>query len=187
MTRLSLRAGAAGVEAAAELDWSESERRDLRRVRSRLDRDPGVKPLDDPAEEPSTIFRFEGRAARATSGGTYFVAHVADRTALLLTGSSGNVIGDRPVETIEVSPSAHPVQAGVEYGGENAESAGKALSYTWQLVYRRPGGPRAVLPTARGLAVFAGAYPAAKSQLRRGGVTTAVRLVVGSPIYLEQV
>jgi hypothetical protein len=139
-------------------------------VRARLDNDREVQALEDPEAEPTSIFRFHGRAARAIQSETYYVAVLTPGTAVLLTGWVGHVVGQAPTEKVQLSPSAHPLAAASSFaGGDGGDGAGKALSYAWQAVYRSAGGPGVTLPVVGGLAVFAGAYPASAGRSTASG------------------
>ena len=191
-SRVRIKVGALGAEVEAEAeatgDLSRGHDRNLAKLRKHLDRDPSIASFDE-LTEPGALFRFSGPAASAMSAGRFLLALRGDRHALSLVGSSGNVLG-QVREHVMISPSAMPAMAAATFssGPEGpAEVTGTHLSYEWQLVARRAGGGKAILPSVTGYAVFAGMYPASKQHLRRAGAGHLTHIVVGSPIYVEQI
>ena len=175
------------LEASAELAFDEDLRRDLQRVRKRLDRDPDVRAFDALDDDPGPVFSFQGRAARALAEDAYLLALASGATALILVGSRWHVLGEvRDVPGIPGSSMGDPVGAvvGAFANPEPGSDLLSGLSYAWQAVMRQ-GIPGAVVPKIHGLALFGGSFPVDRRHTRRadGNVT---RLVVGSPIYVEQ-
>jgi hypothetical protein len=175
------------VEASAELAFDEDLRRDLQRVRKRLDRDPDVRPFDALGEDPGPVFSFEGRAARALAHNAYLLAFASGATALILVGSRWHVMGEvRDVPGVTGSSMGDPLGAILEAFTDTAPDADSlsGLSFAWQAIMREAI-PGAVIPKVHGLALFGGSFPVDRRHTRRadGNVT---RIVVGSPIYVEQ-
>lgn len=167
---------------------------DLRRVRKGLNADPGVKPFDDLDGDAGPIFAFEGRAARAFDGDGYLVAIAGRRTALILAGSRWHVLGQERDQGVSIGGSADPIVTAVHAFGVStfddgrvfeAEFIADILSQTWSMVMARNGHPGVVLPRVSGMALFAALYLVTHPGIR--GVDSAItRLIVGSPVYIEQ-
>jgi hypothetical protein len=110
---------------------------------------------------------------------------------VLLTGWAGNAIGSISVSASKISSSVNPMWAVEELTkGAEDEGAGTRLSESWATIFRDGSGFLGVeaLPRSQGVAVYAGWLPAVEEVVRGGGWDKPIeRIVVGSPIFVEQV
>jgi hypothetical protein len=124
-------------------------------------------------------------------GDTFWVAAVDGSSAVLLTGWAGNAIGATPVGASKISSSVNPMWAVEELvkGTENEWSAAN-LSDAWATIFHDGSSHLAVeaLPRTQGIAVYAGWDRAVEQNVARSGWTERIeRVVVGSPIFVEQI
>ena len=174
------------LEASAELAFDEDLRRDLRWARKRLERDADVLSFDALGTDPGPVFSFEGRATRAVQGDVYLLALARAETALILVGSRWHILGEvREVPGMPGS-SLDPIGAvlGAFAQAEPDADLLNGLSFAWQQVMRQSV-PGAVMPKIHGMALFGGSFPVNRRQSRRANADVT-RIVVGSPIYVEQ-
>lgn len=163
----------------------------LELVERRAKHDDLVRSVAEIGAEPPVLFRYEGRSARIVLVDTFWVAAVDGSSAVLLTGSAGNAIGATPVDASKISSSVNPMWAVEELikGTDNEWSAAN-LSDAWATIFRdgtRLLGAEA-LPRTQGIAVYAGWQPAVEENVARSGWTEPIeRVVVGSPIFVEQI
>ncbi|MEU3945081.1 hypothetical protein [Streptomyces sp. NPDC029526] len=61
-----------------------------------------------------------------------------------------------------------------------------ACSYAWQAVMRVNGQNAANLPTVQGIAVTVAVVDAQRQQVRRAGIGGIRQVVVGTPLFVEQ-
>jgi hypothetical protein len=139
--------------------------------------------------EPPSIFFFRGKAVRMISEGKYWLALENKTTALLLAGSSSHAIGAHSESSTGLSPTLDPV--GAVYNafrklGETPKLA-ESLSYAWQEIMRPFVESEGTLPIVQGHAIFAATFEVHKPQMRRIGRDYLRRIVIGSPIYIQQV
>ena len=188
---LGLKVSAIGVaEAEVQMGFDATQERALKRLRKRLDDDPGVRPATELPAAPTGIFSFSGPVSRALIDGGYWLAVAQSPMAVLLVGSRTNAVGGLPGEGVDFSYSVDPVEAARQaFEGEGSESPelGSRLGYGWQQVMRHTSADGAVLPSVRGLAVFAGLYPMNEWVSKTTGIQELTSLVLGSPIYVEQI
>lgn len=184
------------VEADANLQFDAAGLyRMLSSVKKRLSEGEEVPPYHSLGETSVPIVSFSGPAAMAVHGDTFSLALSEDTTALLLAGSTSNMVGAPPVpaadasERTYMSASLNPVgalRAALDGAGES-QTLSRELSFGWQALRRDAGIGSAILRNVRGFAIFAGSYPANKAQLRRAGAGNVTSIVVASPIYVEQI
>jgi len=178
-----------GVEATGPPDRGLVER--LEHIERRAKHDDGVLSVVEIGAEPPVLFRYEGRSARIVVGDTFWVAAVDGSSAVLLTGWAGNAIGATPVGASKISSSVNPMWAVEELvkGTENEWSAAN-LSDAWATIFHDGSSHLAVeaLPRTQGIAVYAGWDRAVEENVARSGWTEPIeRVVVGSPIFVEQI
>jgi len=163
----------------------------LERLERRAERDDAVLPVAEIGSEPPIMFRFEGRSARIALGDTFWVAAVDGTSAVLLTGSVGNAIGAAPVPVSAISSSVNPMWAVQELiKGIESEWAAANLSDAWATIFHDGTGFLEVeaLPRTKGIAVYVGWQRAVEENVARSGWTGPIeRVVVGTPIFVEQV
>lgn len=149
-----------------------------------------LKPFTRLSDQDSPVFmRFRGRAARMISEEGYWVALHDDGVALLLGGSVAHAIGAQAAPTGHISPSINPfgTAASLNSAGDR-KTVSENMAYVWQETWRTGVGTQgASAPTVEGIALFAGRFPAVRSQMRRVGQSAIEHLVVGSPIFVRQV
>jgi hypothetical protein len=169
--------------------------KELQGVIKRLHGDREIKPfgsLED-ADSP-TIISFEGYAARLISYDVFWIALESGDTGLLLVGSAAHAIGAQPKADYVISPSADPlacIQAVVNPktrdeelpdGGNFPLSA--SMRYAWETLMSNSS--EGTLPRVRGLAIFARTLHSEKTFMDRSGKTLIRKIVLASPIYVEQ-
>lgn len=169
--------------------------KDLQRVIKRLKADCEIKPYGELGETESPIvMAFEGNAARQISSDVFWLAMEQGDTGLLLAGSAGFAIGASVKPDRALSPSADPVgavKAAFMNDDELNSSTGarmplsSSLSYAWQGLMSES--LEGSLPRVSGLAIFARTVRSEKSQVHRIGKDSIRRIVVGTPIYVQQV
>ncbi len=170
---------------------------DLRRVVKSLKSQPDIKSFDDlgPGETPLLV-QFQGPALRHVQDEVFWLASYGNHAALLLAGSAGFAIGGAAASGRSLSPSADPVSAikaafaqddpaGGGFGGVGIGLSGR-LSYAWQELIRAADEASGPLPKAGGIAFFARSVVADKSQMQRVGKAHLETLVIGTPLYVEQ-
>lgn len=189
--KLTVKVKAPVVEAGVDFTQHPSEYRRLRRLQRSLDKDRNVVPFDADQEAYSSVVSFEGAATLTLESGAVWLALERGRTALLLGGSARNVIGSaKDAPAAEFSPSIATIQVAsqaVATTGEEQQSLPASLSYMWQQVRRQGLRGSASLRNVRGHALFVAAYVPVKAQIRRGTRSDIDRLVIASPIYVQQV
>jgi hypothetical protein len=57
----------------------------------------------------------------------------------------------------------------------------------WQHVFASGGGGAGILPRVEGVALFAGSFKTDPLQIERAGCARLSNLVLGSPIYIQQI
>jgi hypothetical protein len=164
--------------------------KDLQRIIKRLKAGHEIKSFADLGEtESPTVISFEGNAARQISDDVFWLAMERGKSGLLLAGSAAFAIGAPPKAEHLLSPSADPVgavKAAFKKDHEPPNSPLSArLSYAWQALMSES--LEGALPRVSGLAVFARTVKSERSQIRRIGKGNVRRIVVGSPIYVEQI
>jgi hypothetical protein len=187
--RFSLPLVEVGVEATGPPDRGLIGK--LERLERRAKRDAAVLSVGEIGSEPPVLFRFEGWSARVVLTDEFWVAAVDGSSAVLLTGWAGHAIGGAPGELGTISSSVNPMWAVQELaeGTENEWTAAN-VSDAWATIFRD--GTRLLgadaLPRTQGLAVYAGWQRAVDENVARSGWTEPIeRVVVGSPIFVEQV
>ena len=154
---------------------------------------PEVDELD--VTSPPLFFRFEGPSGRLIQDGHFWLATVCGDTAVLLVGSAANCFGGQPVELCAISPSADPIGAvNAVFSDSKAAREPSAfsgsISYAWGAILRRSLAEAASLdslPRTRGAAVYAGSLDAVTSGIQRGYGGIIRRVVIGSPLFVEQI
>jgi hypothetical protein len=185
------------IEIKIKLPWMETSTsskfntslvRDLEAVERDLDKRADIYRFEElKAGETPVIFKFEGPAARMIHDDKYWVTIDVGTTALLLAGSASNAVLAGAEADTKLSPSVDPVGAVTEsfiIGGV-PQSKSEILSYAWQEIRRELSG--LALPRVKGFGFFAGSCTASKRQMRRAGYDHLTLLVVGSPIFIEQI
>jgi hypothetical protein len=172
-------------EVSADMALDDRVNRDLRWVREHFDDDPEVPAFDALPAAPGPIFSFDGAAARLVADDVYLLALSRGETALVLAGSRWHVLGESR-ETGSLGGSLDPVGAVLRsFVSRDLDDVSlSSLSYAWQGVMRQAV-PGAVLPRVGGLALFGGSFPVDRRQSRRAD-PAVTRIVVGSPVYVEQ-
>jgi hypothetical protein len=162
----------------------------LEQLEHRADHDGDVLPVGEIGSEPPLLFRYTGKTAHIVVDETFWVAAVDGSSAVLLTGSAGNAIGATPVGASKISSSVNPMWAVEELvAGTETEFSAANLSDAWATIFRDGGAhlPAEALPRTHGIAVYAGWLPAVAENVARSGWAEPIeRVVVGSPIFVEQ-
>jgi hypothetical protein len=170
------------VEASADLQTDKTFQRSLAKVRKKL-LDQQIPPFEDETPEPGPIMSFSGHASLGIVGEAVLVALTAGHSALLLVGSAQNLTGAAAVPNTGMTPismvpgSAIPNEAGL--------SENRAISNQWQQLWRKS--PSGAKIRVVGFALFSGVYGATLVEMRRAGHREVTRIVLASPIYIEQV
>lgn len=169
---------------------------DLQRVIKRLKADHEIKSFADLDDTASPIvMAFDGNAARQISDDVFWLAMEQGDSGLLLAGSAAFAIGAAAKPEHFLSPSADPVgavKAAFQKDDEQPNVLGGVglplsarLSYAWQELMSES--LEGALPRVSGLAIFARTVKAEKAQARQIGKGNIERIVVGTPIYVEQI
>jgi Family of unknown function (DUF7019) len=165
--------------------------RKLERLERRAASDPAVPTASAIGPDPPRLFRFEGRSARIVYDDTFWVAAVDGSAAVLLTGWAGNAIGATPVTPSAISSTEDPMAAVEELArGSVGDRTAVSISDSWATIFRDGTHllAAAALPRASGLAVYAGWQHADDDAIATSGWTEPIdRVVVGSPIFVEQI
>lgn len=190
---LKLKEPFSGAEVQMEQNRASSVADDFKRVRRRLEKQnlqtyetvaSGVVPL---------LCLFDGPAARIVDSHGFWCSLASQTTALLLVGSESNAIGGSTRSDSSISPSSDPVSAiKAAFRGNDESNYGsgmtmpRRLSYAWQVVWKAS---RDALskPNVVGVAVVAGLYAANKAEMRRANMRGINKLVIASPVYVQQV
>src|SRR5262249_3031687 len=166
---------------------------DLRRVVRSLESEASIKLFDEIGSQETPAFvRFQGPAVRHVQDDVFWLATYANRAALLLAGSVGFAIGGTPALGSSLSPSADPVSAIKAAFAEDGQTGGVGaglsarLSYAWQELMRAGDEASGPLPNAGGIAFFARTVVTDKAQMQRAGKGHIETLVIGTPLYVEQ-
>ncbi|MBS1813805.1 MAG: hypothetical protein JSS87_02905 [Acidobacteria bacterium] len=167
---------------------------DLQRVIKKLQSQYEIKDFSQLEDgESPVVVSFDGNAVRQINNNVFWLGMESGSRGLLLAGSPASAIGS-PVKSEDgFSPSADPVSAIRSVFSGDGDAAGfggtrmplsSSLSYAWRTLMEDA--DSGTLPRAKGLALFARAVKADRTQLRsirKGNIT---ELIVGSPIYVEQ-
>ena len=198
------RKSAANLALRLKIPWVEAEvtsahdpnseiYRMLRQVRKQLEDDASTMPYQDLGKDPVPVIEFAGQAAMGIAEGTFWLALGDGNVALLLAGSAANLIsGSAATSAIPerddiISASIDPVGASLQaVEGIHSASASDGLSFKWQQLQRNHDRQKTVLRRIQGYAIFGAVYPTNRTQLRRVGAADTKRIVVASPIYVEQ-
>lgn len=140
-------------------------------------------------DEAAVMVRFEGNAVRHVTGEEYWLAMEGKRTALLLAGSVVHAIGHPSRSPKKISPSVDPVNAFLRAFEKRAKSntLSGSLSNAWREIMGDDLSSKGALPAVKGLAVFARSVPTDKRQMELADRENIERLVVGSPVYIQQI
>lgn len=195
ITGLGLKLKGPFVEASASLKFDADLYRMLKYVKKHLSNSDEVPSFQSIGDSSVPIISFSGPAAMTVSETTFSLALAGDATALLLAGTTGNMVGAQQLPPTDagggsfLSASINPVGAlrAVLDGAGDSQSLSRDLSFGWQALRRDAGTGNAILRNVQGFAIFAGSYPANKAQIRRAGTGNITNIVVASPIYVEQV
>jgi hypothetical protein len=169
---------------------------DLMRVIKRLRAEYVIKSFADLDDTESPIIvAFEGNAARQVSEDVFWLAMEHGDTGCLLAGSAEFAIGAPAKAEHLLSPSADPVgavKAAFKKDDDLSDSSEGAriplsasLSYAWRVLMSESS--EGSLPRVGGLAIFARTVKAEEAQVRGVGKGSIRRIVVGTPIYVQQV
>jgi hypothetical protein len=199
--KVNLGVEAIGVEAAlapksAGDDTETQVRRKLRKVEKSLRRRGSVREVNELEGRPATFFRYHGPSIAIVQPDLrgFFLATVIDQTAILLCGWAGHAVGAETESADVISPSAAPIQTMVALaereGGPGDADASFALSYSWAMLFARglQMSPTSSWPLTTGIALYAGQTKPDADQIERSTYDGTVdTVVVGSPIYVEQI
>lgn len=176
----------------AETKWNKSEPSSIAKIPKlaiAVNQRYNVKPYErlGPEESP-TLVLFKGTATRVIQKSKFWVAMHEGSSALLLAGSSSNVMAGLDAENDAISPSVNPIEAieNAFRGVDDESTLPRVLSLAWQSIWRTQTGASA-LPQVWGLGVFAGRFPTNKAEMRRAGKRGLTELVVGSPVFIQQI
>lgn len=170
------------VEVSADLKSDKSFQKSLAKVRKKL-MGQDIRPFDDESAPPGPIMSFTGEVGLTVSQGAMLGALAAGKTALLLVGSARNLTGAADVPDAGLAPvSMVPVSA---IPNEDGLSDNRAISNRWQQVWRKA--PAGTKVRVTGFALFSGAYAASRAEMRRAGHPEVTRLILASPVYVEQI
>jgi hypothetical protein len=166
----------------------------LRRVERHITKEmkpPAFSALREGMALPPFI-SFSLPLARLITRKAFWCAGSESETALLLAGSSHNAIGTA-MPLSEIGVSIDPIGA-IAYAAEHgaAELKGQSRlsqssSFVWQSVYRHNDQDTITLPLMRGLAVTTAVVKSNAAQTRRAKVEAVSRLVICTPIFIEQI
>ncbi len=164
--------------------------RDLKSVIKALHSEQTIKHYHELSDDEAPVMvQFEGPAVRRVEGEEFWLAMEHNDTALLLAGSAGYAIG-YPVKTeSHTSPTIDPVGAFLAAFEKDVSSGSPSasLSYAWQHIMGDALSSGGALPKVAGLAVFARSVAADKQEMKRVGRGRIRRLVIGTPLYVQQV
>lgn len=165
--------------------------RDLKSVIKALHSEQTIKHYHELSDDEAPVMvQFEGPAVRHVEGEEFWIAMEHNDTALLLAGSAGYAIG-YPVKTESriFSASVDPVGAFLAAFEKDVSSGSlsSSLSYAWQDIMQDALSSGGALPKVAGLAVFARSLAADKQVMKRVGRGRIRRLVIGTPLYVQQV
>jgi hypothetical protein len=163
----------------------------LRRVERRITKKDNPFPFQSVPSLASVppIFRFHGPGAKLVSGDDFWLASYKDDVALILVGSMSNAYGSTPSGP-RLSPSINVLEAIQTAAGSPSapgDSVEAASSYAWQAILRSNGQKDRQLPTVTGLAFCETFAHVNKAQIRRAGIAGIEHIVIGSPLFIEQV
>lgn len=165
----------------------------LRRVEHELGRELELPAFEEIrlGEPLPRFFRFEGSGARLVTDNEFWIASHIETAALVLVGASRHAMHGASGANQAMSPSADPLGAIVD-AAEEAPSVRHSgmeakCSYAWQVILRHSDQHRITVPRIRGIAVTTACVAADRAQIRRAGVAGIERLVVGTPLFVEQI
>lgn len=190
LSSLAIKLKVPWVEAETKWDMSEpSSIATIPNLADAINLRYNIKPYEQlgPGESP-TLVLFKGAATRVIQKSKFWVAMHEGTSSLLLAGSSSNVIGGLDAEKDVISPSVNPIEAieNAFRGVDDESTLPKVLSFAWQSIWRTQSDATA-LPLVWGLAVFAGRFPANKAEMRRAGKRDITEMIVGSPVFIQQI
>jgi hypothetical protein len=184
--KLSLKAN--WFEAKISKDLTPAFANKVERVVKNLEEDGNVDAFERIGDSRPTLFTFAGPAGRLMVDGIFWVALVKPPVALLLVGSGHQAIGAMPEANGAISPSADPVGAlSAAFHGDADATLFTRLQYAWETVAERSGLTEGVLPNVYGFAFFAGSFRSPPKANDADATPSIERLVLGSPVYVEQV
>ena len=185
-----------GLELQSKKDATKEQIKRVSAVRKLIEQQDGIADYENLSKtECPTFVRFSGVGFRLIAEDRFWLATEQAGTALLLAGSAANAIGQYQGSHERPSPSADPIGAvdaafgeysGAQLKHEDSNKLPFRLSYIWQHIVRSREDGSLSLPTVQGIAVIAGQYRVHEAQLRRVGRQNVDRLIVGSPVWVEQ-
>jgi hypothetical protein len=171
------------VEVAAELQADKNFQKSLAKVKKKL-QEQRFRPFEDESTGLGPpIISFAGPASLAISGEAVQVALAAGNTALLLIGSAQNLTGAVSVPGTKATAISMVPTSGIP--NEAGLTENHAISFAWQQLWRKS--PDGTKINVAGFALFSGAYGATMVEMRRAGHRELTRVVLASPVYIEQV
>jgi hypothetical protein len=166
----------------------------LRRVEKRITKEmkpPNFSVLREGMELPPFV-SFALPLARLITSEAFWCAGLTDETGLLLAGSSNNAVGTA-ISPPKIGVSIDPIGAiataarreavGPKFDAHLSESS----SFVWQDVYRHNDQDSISLPLMRGLAVTTTVVKSSRAQTRRTKLGPVARLVICTPLFIEQI
>lgn len=135
------------------------------------------------------LARFTGEAMRVVNREGYWLATWRDKTGLILGGATANGIGTdlESSKASLLSPSLDPVEAlQSAFGqGQTGPDIPRVLSHIYATICSRSAGAQH-LPTVSGVCTIAAIYSVDATVISNSLTPGLTRLVVGSPVYVEQ-
>lgn len=158
--------------------------KNLPRVIKKIEKNGTLKAFEDIGNEAPLFFSFQGAGIKLVEDDTVLVAIVGQDQVLLLTGATANLVGSKQ-ETLKLQTSntlvkslksAWSEQEGIVSGTANqivVELLKQANDY--------------VFPVVKGIATFTSKLKADANALKKIKHPEIESIIVGSPLYIEQV
>jgi hypothetical protein len=190
---LSFKLNSPFAEASAALRLDQSLYRTVDRLANNLLTAPETRSFPNLSDVgPVTFFSFAGSGQRYIDADAFWVALLADETALLLAGSIVNAIGgSTKIPENAISPSVDPIGAvklafKEERLPEESQTVGATCAYVWQTISDPVRDTWQTLPQVEGIAVYGGMFPANIARSSDDSSRAIRKIVIGSPIYVRQ-
>jgi len=168
----------------------------LRRIEQKVISDaqpPPFSTLRDSVPLPP-FFSFRGPGARMVNDEEFWLATHSGEVALVLVGAARNTLSTTPQRPL-LSPTVDPLGTVLRRANEpslspydaDTDEIDVSCSYAWQAVMRHNGQHKLALPIVTGLAVSVASVNAKPAQVRRTGIAGIRHLVIGTPLFVEQI
>ena len=158
--------------------------KNLQKVIKKIDKQGELLDFEKIDQEAPLFFGFEGAGIRLIEDEVVLVAVVKQHQVLLLTGAAANLVGAK-IETLKMQESTSLIRSIKNtWNEQEGISAGTVNEVVAELLKQAS---NHVFPKVRGLATFTSKQAAQASMFKKIKQANIHNIVVGNPLYIEQV